>query len=139
MECKRDYCPCCGYPTLPLREHPQMPTFDICFLCYWQDDGQTDIDADRVYGGPNGKYSLTEARANFKKYLVMFSPENDTRIVPGDLPEEIYIKKSLINLFEEIKITANKDKKEAVWAEIVEMENKLHGYTHRKVERFTKK
>jgi hypothetical protein len=53
-------CPCCGYVTLP-----QRGSYDICPVCFWEDDGQDDEDADRVYGGPNGKLSLTEARRNF--------------------------------------------------------------------------
>lgn len=85
-------CPCCGYPTLPQPDYTKMPTFDICYLCKWQDDGQSDIDADNVYGGPNGKYSLKEARDNFKKYLVKYSPDNDIEIISKALPEEIVIK-----------------------------------------------
>ncbi|MBO3740922.1 hypothetical protein J5X75_25745 [Actinoplanes sp. NEAU-H7] len=53
-------CPCCGYVTLSTRGH-----FEICAVCFWEDDGQDDHDADEVYGGPNGALSLTEARRNF--------------------------------------------------------------------------
>ena len=35
-------------------------------LCFWEDDGQDDRDADEVCGGPNGTLSLTEARASFR-------------------------------------------------------------------------
>ncbi|WP_410052205.1 CPCC family cysteine-rich protein [Bradyrhizobium sp. SZCCHNS30582] len=42
--------------------------FEICPVCYWEDDGQDDHDADLVRGGPNGALSLTEARANFKTH-----------------------------------------------------------------------
>ncbi|HEY6234893.1 MAG TPA: CPCC family cysteine-rich protein, partial [Candidatus Elarobacter sp.] len=38
---------------------------DICDLCWWEDDGQDDPNADHVAGGPNSDYSLTEARHNF--------------------------------------------------------------------------
>lgn len=54
------HCPCCGYPTLSSRGH-----FDLCAVCYWEDDGQDSHDADRVRGGPNSDLSLTMARANF--------------------------------------------------------------------------
>lgn len=54
-------CPCCRYLTLDERGG-----FDICQVCFWEDDGQDDPDADVVLGGPNGGLSLTEARANFK-------------------------------------------------------------------------
>ncbi|MFF5015369.1 CPCC family cysteine-rich protein [Streptomyces sp. NPDC001165] len=54
-------CPCCGYLTLDERGN-----FEICAVCFWEDDGQDDHDADRVRGGPNGRLSLMEARRNFQ-------------------------------------------------------------------------
>lgn len=56
-------CPCCHYRTLPERGH-----YDICPVCFWEDDGQDDHDADEVFGGPNGDLSLTQARLNFAAY-----------------------------------------------------------------------
>ena len=53
-------CPCCGYPTLTTRGY-----YDTCEICFWDDDGQDDPDADEVFGGPNSDYSLSEARRNF--------------------------------------------------------------------------
>ena len=53
-------CPCCGYLTLEERG-----SYGICSVCFWEDDGQDDHDADVVRGGPNGSLSLTQARANF--------------------------------------------------------------------------
>ena len=63
----RYVCPCCGYPTLEERM-----CYEICGLCDWEDDGQDDQDADRINGGPNGDYSLTEARMNFRTHLTMY-------------------------------------------------------------------
>ena len=54
-------CPCCRYRTLPDRGH-----YEICPVCFWEDDGQDDDDADEVLGGPNGDLSLTQARLNFQ-------------------------------------------------------------------------
>ena len=54
-------CPCCDGKTLEVRG-----IFDICQVCFWQDDGQDDHDADVVRGGPNGRLSLTQARANYR-------------------------------------------------------------------------
>jgi hypothetical protein len=54
------HCPCCGYPTLTMRSG-----FEVCAVCYWEDDGQDSHDANRVRGGPNGALSLTKAIANF--------------------------------------------------------------------------
>ena len=53
-------CPCCGYPMLSERGG-----YEICRLCNWEDDGQDDPHADEVWGGPNGEYSLSQARTNF--------------------------------------------------------------------------
>ena len=54
-------CPCCGYKTLTERGG-----YEICPVCFWEDDGQDDQDADDVRDGPNDTLSLTQARANFK-------------------------------------------------------------------------
>ena len=56
-------CPCCGELTIS-----EYGSWEICEVCGWEDDGQSDKDADEVYGGPNGKYSLSEARENYKKF-----------------------------------------------------------------------
>jgi len=53
-------CPCCGCRTLDARAD-----YDICPVCFWEDDGQDDPDAGAVRGGPNGALSLTRARANY--------------------------------------------------------------------------
>jgi Cysteine-rich CPCC len=57
------HCPCCYYPTLETRG-----SFEICAVCYWEDDGQDDQDSDRVRGGPNGHLSLLEARKSFSAF-----------------------------------------------------------------------
>jgi hypothetical protein len=51
-------CPCCGYDTLSERG-----SFEICPICFWEDDGLADSDPDRI-GGPNHT-SLTEGRKNY--------------------------------------------------------------------------
>ena len=53
-------CPCCGCKTLDERGG-----YEICPVCFWEDDGQDEQDADVVRGGPNGNLSLTAARANY--------------------------------------------------------------------------
>jgi hypothetical protein len=57
-------CPSCGYPTLDER-----CAWDICAICFWEDDGQDDKDADKVCGGPNSDYSLTQHRYEWDKNL----------------------------------------------------------------------
>lgn len=56
-------CPCCGVRTLQ-----ENGGFEMCPVCYWEDDGQSDADADVVRGGPNGSLSLSEARRNFAEF-----------------------------------------------------------------------
>lgn len=50
-------CPCCGRKTLDSRGE-----FEICIICWWEDDGQDNKNADEIWGGPNYGVSLTEAR-----------------------------------------------------------------------------
>lgn len=65
----RYICPCCFMPTLQARA-----AYDACEICDWEDDGQDSDDADVVRGGPNGDYSLREARENFKQHFTMYRP-----------------------------------------------------------------
>ena len=53
-------CPCCGCRTLDERG-----SYEICPVCFWEDDWQDDPHADEVRGGPNGALSLSQARANY--------------------------------------------------------------------------
>jgi len=56
-------CPCCQFKTLYGRGG-----FEICPVCWWEDDGQDDHDAEVVRGGPNGSLSLAAARKNFNSF-----------------------------------------------------------------------
>lgn len=56
-------CPCCRYRTLEERSG-----YEICPVCFWEDDGQGDSDATTVRGGPNSNLSLAQARENFKAF-----------------------------------------------------------------------
>src|SRR5256885_9460198 len=56
-------CPCSGCKTLGERGG-----FEICPVCFWEDDGQDDHDADVIRGGPNGALSLKHARLNFETF-----------------------------------------------------------------------
>lgn len=55
-------CPCCGYATLE-----NVADFDICDICYWEDDGQDFIETSEEFRGPNG-VSLSEARKNYIEF-----------------------------------------------------------------------
>jgi len=75
-------CPCCGFITLTERSADE-----ICPVCFWEDDGQDDHDADLVRGGPNGVLSLTAARANFQ--AIGASDERRRDFVRPPLPAEL--------------------------------------------------
>jgi len=56
-------CPCCKCRTLHERGG-----FELCPVCYWEDDGEDEHDADVVRGGPNGSLSLRQARLNYQRF-----------------------------------------------------------------------
>ncbi|MCT9934740.1 CPCC family cysteine-rich protein [Planotetraspora sp. A-T 1434] len=74
-------CPCCGY--LTLRERGG---YEICPVCFWEDDGQDEHDARVVRGGPNGALSLSQARRNFAAFGA--NRERDLPHVRDAHPEE---------------------------------------------------
>jgi hypothetical protein len=58
-------CPCCGYYTLPERANG---TYDICPVCFWEDDGVQLKDHEYV-GGAN-RVSLNQAKENYLNFGV---------------------------------------------------------------------
>ncbi len=56
-------CPCCGYLTLD--RHP-TDTFEICPVCFWEDDGVQYDDPD--YEGGANNVSLHQAQHNFRTF-----------------------------------------------------------------------
>jgi rubredoxin len=60
---KKYTCPCCGYKTL--NEEPPG-TYDICPICFWEDDLVQFRDPD-FEGGANDA-SLRQGQRNFIKY-----------------------------------------------------------------------
>lgn len=116
-------CPCCGYLTLD-----EQGRHDICWLCNWQDDGQNDLDADRVKGGPNADYSLTEARHNFKHNYTMYRETNSDSI---QNQKKLRIKKDAIHEFEKLQ-TSNNKLDSQIWENINRLEQELNfiSYKH---------
>lgn len=53
-------CPCCGFLTL---NEPPPGTYEICPVCYWEDD-PVQFEDPAFAGGAN-RVSLTQARQNF--------------------------------------------------------------------------
>ena len=56
-------CPCCGYKTL---EEEPPGTFEICEICYWEDDN-IQFDEPDYEGGAN-TVSLKQAQENFEHF-----------------------------------------------------------------------
>jgi hypothetical protein len=74
-------CYCCGYLTLP---EPGGGSYEVCEVCFWQDDWVDNQDADVL--GPN-KVTLTEARQNFR--VIGASEARDLPFVRPPLPDEV--------------------------------------------------
>lgn len=79
-------CPCCTLPTLSERS-----SWQICVICWWEDDGQDDARADQIWGGPNGKYSLTAARANFISHGHMYSAGSGIDLVEHPMQQRVVL------------------------------------------------
>jgi len=77
-------CPCCGYLTLS-----EIAGDEICPVCYWEDDGQNQMDAHEVRGGPNGVLSLAQAQANFREFGAV--EKRFVRNVRAPKPEELRV------------------------------------------------
>lgn len=56
-------CPCCGYKTL--NDEPPG-TYDICEICFWEDDGIQFADPD--YDGGANIVSLRQGQQNYKVF-----------------------------------------------------------------------
>ncbi|WP_138752255.1 CPCC family cysteine-rich protein [Paenibacillus sinopodophylli] len=124
----RHNCPCCGYPTLEERRG-----WEICCLCNWEDDGQDDPHANKVWGGPNQNYSLTEARENLEKYYIMY---RDKRRMLDRTNKEFQTKISLINAFEKLR-TANNESAQQILQEIDFLEKALDDIVHESTEDYS--
>lgn len=121
-------CPCCGYPTLT-----EPAAYEICVICWWEDDGQGEAAADEVWGGPNGTVSLFAARANFRDHLTMYPPGGDTRVGRPDTKSEVSAKRSMIEAYERLRSALIPAEREAARAAILEAEAVLNAETHSKV------
>lgn len=78
-------CPCCLCKTL--RERGCL---EICAVCFWQDDGQDEFNADVVRGGPNGTLSLSQGRANYRATGACDAPSRGhvRQPRPEELPDD---------------------------------------------------
>ncbi len=61
MSKERFTCPCCGHRTLS----EQPGSYDICKVCFWEDDGVQLLDP--AYQGGANRPSLMECQANYER------------------------------------------------------------------------
>jgi Cysteine-rich CPCC len=71
-------CPCCGYKTLA---EGTRDSYEICTVCYWEDDFVQNEDPD-FEGGAN-EVSLRQAQRNFKIYGASEEMFKDSVIEPS--------------------------------------------------------
>lgn len=112
----REKCPCCGYPTLKKRSYDE-----ICMLCDWEDGSFSEYTPEKIDGGPNGDYSLKEARRNFEAHLTMY------RKKPKSLNSTLLEKKRmLIKAYSSLSLEENNEEPEsAKWERIIKLEQSL--------------
>ncbi|WP_185156091.1 CPCC family cysteine-rich protein [Fulvivirga kasyanovii] len=79
---KLESCPCCGMKTIEKRYD-----FEICTVCWWEDDGQDNENSDTILGGPNYGLSLTKGRLNFLRHGI-YDPERNDLIEIKDEPNK---------------------------------------------------
>jgi hypothetical protein len=84
-------------------------------LCFWEDDGQDDLDADEVKGGPNYDYSLLEARNNFSKYMCQYRPDDAVPFSQETTGNVIAVKREMLSTFEEIRTRPGASRLRELW------------------------
>jgi hypothetical protein len=86
--------PCCAYPTLNERG-----AYEICAICFWEDDDQDDDTSDEVWGGPNGELSLTEERLIFEQALKEYEEKTGSNRISNPI-ELLLITQKILKDFE---------------------------------------
>lgn len=81
MKGQKNACPCCGYLTLS-----SVPpgTFEVCPVCFWEDDDAQFRDPD--YAGGANTISLNEARSNFRTIRAI-TPDHVANVRPPEASE----------------------------------------------------
>jgi hypothetical protein len=90
---------------------------EVCDLCLWQDDGQDDLHADGIWGGPNGSLSLTEARDNFRDHFSKWDADD-----PMSEPYSVCVteaRRAMVAAFEGMKGDLSMERYEGVWQRVL--------------------
>lgn len=90
-------CPCCGFNTIDERA-----AYEICPVCWWEDDGQDNKNADISMGGPNEDISLTQARINYLKFGIYNPKRKDLIEKKSDTSKYLKGRTFQFNIAEEI-------------------------------------
>jgi hypothetical protein len=106
-------CPCCHYPTLKMREGNSN-----CRLCWWTDHGQDERNADQMWVGANGRYSLTEARENWQRHLLFLRPEDPAYPLLQRSPET---KRQICACFDAMLLTTDPDEIDRLWRRVLHL------------------
>jgi hypothetical protein len=98
--------------------------YEICRICWWEDDGQDDPHADVFRGGPNHGYTLAQARENFQQFGVMYEPERDRRVTGPDSDVCRVAKQALMAAFDQWRV-AGAEERAGILVEIRKQERVL--------------
>jgi len=90
-------CPCCGRDSLPERHG-----WDICPICWWEDDGTDNVEASLYYSGPNKGLQLTEGRINFLIFGIYNPNRND--LMENRAPVEMFNQSRFFEIDKDKKI-----------------------------------
>ena len=112
-------CPGCGYPTLTERGG-----YEICSVCNWEDDNQDDNEANEIFGGPNGKLSLTENRIIIGRII---NGKKDLTLNNFDLEKDIQLIKEFESKLTKIekRMSGNENLQHPIWEEWKKVEKDL--------------
>ena len=116
-EILRNTCPVCGYLTLDERD-----SFEICSICFWEDDGIDDFEANLV-SGPN-HMTLKEARHKFQTAKnILLNSKNDNSIKSKISTDFLKLDNLIVNN------SKNKELVLKVQNELIELffQNKIYG------------
>ena len=96
-------CQCCGHRTVL-----QPAGFEHCPICGWEDDQAGRQTPDEPSGGPNGPYSLTKSRENYRRFGCHCLPTHTVNLSHEFLDHDVrQAKRLLISALEDWDLGSN--------------------------------